>query len=65
MRIIGVPWHFEPDPDTGDWRKVYDKEQVCESIPKQMGAESIRIDIVNRDVVCDGCNNNNALLEVR
>lgn len=64
MRVIGVPWHFEPD-ENGDWRKVYDKEQVCESIPKQMGAESIRIDIVNRDVVCNDCDNNNALLEVR
>lgn len=23
MRVIGVPWHFEPDGN-GDWRKVYD-----------------------------------------
>lgn len=65
MRIIGVPWHFEPDPDTGDWRKVYDKEQVCKNIPKQMGAESFHIAIVTGDAVRNDCDNNNALLEVR
>lgn len=65
MRIIGVPWHFEPDPDTGDWRKVYDKKQVCENIPQQVGAANVRIDIVNRNVIHNNSDNSNALLGVR
>jgi hypothetical protein len=65
MRVIGVPWHFEPVPDTGEWRKVYDKEQVCENIPKQMGAETISISVINGNAVHNDCDNSNALLEVR
>lgn len=64
MRVIGVPWHFEPD-ENGDWRKVYDKEQVCENIPKQMGAEVISISVISGNAVHNDCNNSDALLEVR
>ena len=38
MRVIGVPWHFEPDGN-GDWRKVYDVVQ--EEITDEKTAEEV------------------------
>lgn len=64
MRIIGVPWHFEPD-EHRDWRKVHDKEQVCKNIPKQMGTKSHSISGISGNDIYNDCNYNNDLLEVR
>lgn len=38
MRVIGVPWHFEPDGN-GDWRKVYDV--IPEKITNEKTAEEV------------------------